>query len=631
MPVRPHLARSLGPWVLAAVLGGAFFLSPGRARADGNEDCLACHAEEGMGAPVVDGAAFGKSIHGKNLCVSCHADAKELPHAEKLAPVSCGRCHRVETQIYLQSDHGKAVARGKMEAASCKDCHGHSHALLDSRHPLSPVNRKNIPATCAHCHGKADSPINERLTERKPIESYEHTVHGMAFAEGKMNAAVCSDCHGTHDLHGSANPASRVNRARIPETCGRCHQNVLSVYRESIHGKASALGIKETPVCTDCHGEHTIRSVKSAGSSASLGGVTRTCVGCHESEKIIAKFGLPAGRLKSYMDSYHGLASKQGDLRVANCASCHGWHDVLPSDDPRSWVNKQNLANTCGRCHVGAQAKLAAGRIHGGKGTRPNFWIFFFRWFYLIVIPLTLGGMMVHNLLDFLRKLLSSPSEVEGEHSRRELNLLRLNLNERLQHGALTLTFVILAYSGFALKFPEAWWALPFQWAGGEFVRKAIHRWTALVFVLTGLWHGVYMIGTRRGRFLLRVNLRPRLRDLFEPPRLLLYNLGLSKRKPELRYPSYIERSEYWALVWGSLVMLVTGGVLVFNNFVLKHAPLWVPYLATMIHFYEAILACLSILVWHAYWAMFDPAVYPMSWAWLSGRLRRKPVLKGTP
>jgi hypothetical protein len=77
--------------------------------------------------------------------------------------------------------------------------------------------------------------------------------------------------------------------------------------------------------------------------------------------------------------------------------------------------------------------------------------------------------------------------------------------------------------------------------------------------------------------------------------------------------------------------MVVTGGVLVFNDLALRHAPLWVPELATMIHFYEAILACLSILVWHAYWAMLDPAVYPMSWAWISGRLRRKPASKKAP
>ncbi|HMU74479.1 MAG TPA: hypothetical protein PKD69_01795, partial [Elusimicrobiota bacterium] len=279
----------------------------------------------------------------------------------------------------------------------------------------------------------------------------------------------------SHLLHGSANPASRVNRARIPETCGRCHQNVLSVYQVSIHGRASANGIKETPVCTDCHGEHTIQSPENPASSVFRGAVTKTCSGCHESERIVAKFGLPAGRLKSFMDTYHGLASQRGDLRVANCASCHGWHDVLPSPDPQSAVNPANLANTCGRCHAGAQAKLLAGRIHAGKGNRPNRWVLFFRWFYLIAIPLTIGGMLVHNGLDFLRKVIDPPPPPHG----RELTVLRLTAHERAQHGLLALAFSVLAYSGFALAFPSAWWAAPFQWAGGEVARKALHRWTA--------------------------------------------------------------------------------------------------------------------------------------------------------
>lgn len=579
-----------------------------------------CHGQKDTDSPYVDQKEYGASIHGRNLCVSCHRDVNEIPHAEKLAPVSCARCHRLEAQIYSESDHGRAVRAGRTEAAACKDCHGHSHTLLNSRNPASPVNRKNIPNTCAACHGKPDTTINEHLTERKPVETYEHTVHGVAFRLGKLNAAACSDCHGTHDLHGSANTASRVNRAHIPETCGRCHSNVLAVYQKSIHGQASAHGIKESPVCTDCHGEHTIRSPEDPASSVFRGGVTKTCSGCHESERIVAKFGLPAGRLKSYMDTYHGMAAQRGDLRVANCASCHGWHDVLPSEDPRSSIHPANLSNTCSRCHSGAQVKQLAGRIHTGENTRPPFWIWFFKWFYQLVIPFTLGGMVLHNLLDFLKKMFH-PVPVPHHN---ELSVIRLNGQERLQHAVLSAAFVTLAYSGFSLEFSSAWWATPFAWVGGENARKALHRWTALVFVLTGVWHILYMAFTRRGQFLWRVRLRPRMRDFIEPVQLILYNSGLRKERPAMRYPSYIERAEYWALLWGSVVMILTGALLVFNNLTLKYAPLWVPDLATMVHYYEAILACLSMLVWHGYWTVFDPAVYPMSWAWLTGRLRRR-------
>jgi cytochrome b subunit of formate dehydrogenase len=603
----------------AFAVGQSLFFVPAAASQE-NDGCFMCHGQKDSDAPFVDDKSFVSSIHGRHLCTSCHKDATEIPHPEKLASVSCSNCHRLESEIYRVSDHGRAVTAGRTEAATCKDCHGHSHTLLNSRHPASPVNRKNIRNTCAACHGKPDTTINERLTERKPVETYDTTVHGVAFQLGKINAAVCSDCHGTHDLHGSNNAASRVNRARIPETCGQCHANVLSVYRHSIHGQASANGIKESPVCTDCHGEHTIRSMEDPASSIFRASVTQTCSECHESERIVAKFGLPTGRLKSYMDTYHGMASKRGDLRVANCGSCHGWHDVLPSKDARSSIHPSNLSNTCGRCHSGAQSKLLVGRIHGGAGTRPPFWIWFFRWFYRIMIPLTLFVMVGHNLLDFVRKTLRPAPPPRGP----ELSVLRLNVQERLQHGVLSVAFIILAYSGFALEFSGAWWSVPFEWVGGEAARKGLHRWTALVFVLTGVWHVTYMLVTRRGQFLWRVRLRPRVRDVVEPIQLVLFNLGLRAARPVIRYPSYIERFEYWALLWGSLIMMATGGLLVFNDLTLSHAPLWVPELATMVHYYEAVLASLSILVWHAYWAVFDPSVYPMNWAWLTGRLRRR-------
>ena len=70
-----------------------------------NEDCLACHDQ-------IDPAKYGRSIHGKNLCTSCHADIIEIPHQEKPAPVQCANCHPIEAEIYRASDHGIAEGRG---------------------------------------------------------------------------------------------------------------------------------------------------------------------------------------------------------------------------------------------------------------------------------------------------------------------------------------------------------------------------------------------------------------------------------------------------------------------------------------------------------------------------------------
>lgn len=583
-------------------------------RCEENEECRGCHAQEGTGAPRVDFKAFRFSIHGKNQCIACHSDAASIPHAEKLAPVACRNCHRTESRVYLDSDHGRHSAEGKPEAAACKDCHGPAHSVLGAGHPDSPVNRRNLPKTCVRCHGDRERMDKFRLSISAPMDSYSHTVHGEAYKLGIASAAVCTDCHGTHDLNGAADSASRIFWRNVPQTCGRCHAKVLEVYRRSIHGLVSNAGIKESPVCTSCHGEHTIRSPKDPSSSAYVGALTKTCSGCHALERLTAKFGLPLDRFKSYMDTYHGLAYQKGDFRVANCASCHGFHDVLPSADPLSSVNRTNMSKTCGKCHPGAGVQLSAGSVHGP--VRKKHWSLEWAYlFYLLVIPMTIGGMLLHNGMDFLRKV------AEGVSHGHEEEGMRLTLNERLQHGILAPSFLLLAYSGFALKYPEAWWALPLSFTG-EGARRLVHRWTAVVFCALGVYHALYLLAAERGRSVLR-GLLPRLQDALDAFQLTAYNAGLRAKRPVLSKPyNYIEKSEYWALVWGSFVMVGTGALLVFPSFTLRRFPLWAAELATLVHYYEAVLACLAILVWHWYWVIFDPDVYPMNRAWLTGFIR---------
>jgi len=586
--------------------------------AEDNSACMTCHGTPGMGASIVEEKSFLKSAHRDLACIACHSDAAEMPHPEKLQAVSCSLCHASEVKAYRTSDHGRSVARGRADAKACQDCHGPIHEILSSENEQSPVHRKNIPTTCASCHEDLARMSKTRLTEPHPVASYNHTVHAEAFAAGNAGSAVCSDCHGAHDLNSSANPLSRVHRNRIPQTCGACHETETAVFNRSIHGKAHEAGIKESPVCTDCHGEHTIRSPKEAGSRANVGAVTKTCSGCHESERMNMKFGLPDGRLSTYLDSYHGLAFRRGDRAVANCASCHGYHDVLPASDPKSMIHKDNLATTCGSCHPGAGPLLSRGRVHGGPSD-SHWTITLVKLFYWILIPLIIGFMLLHNLLDLFRKMLSAPTTPKPE----EFKVTRLTRSERWQHGILAITFVGLAITGFALKFPEADWARllsPFS----EVVRRAIHRWLALAFCLLGVYHIGHLLLTQRGREVLRA-FTPRWADVQALGQHLAWTLGWRKSPPESHgHYHYAEKLEYWSLIWGSIVMVITGGLLVFNNFTLKHFPLWVSELATLVHYYEAVLACLAIVVWHLYLVIFDPHIYPMNWAWLIGTIRRK-------
>ncbi len=582
--------------------------------AQGNEDCLMCHSPDG-GAPSATLSTLETSAHSEVACVSCHADASDLPHPEKLAAVNCGTCHKSETTQYISGRHGKKVGGGRPIPNVCSDCHGLGHAILPSANPESPVSRSRIPSLCSSCHDDLQRMQKAVIAQPEPASSYMHSVHGLAFSAGNENTAVCTDCHGTHSLLPASDPDSRINRRHVPETCGSCHVTIAQEFGKSVHGTALESGVSEAPACVDCHGEHLIRPPSDPTSPVSAASITRTCSSCHEAERITAKLKLPTDRVSTYQESYHGLAARYGSSVVANCSSCHGYHDILPSSDPASSVSKANLPVTCGRCHPGVGDKLAIGYVHSDPVRSRTPVVRYVVLIYLVLIVFTIGGMFLHNLLDFLRKL--------GNHLREAKETAvatRLVLSERIQHFLLTITFIVLAYTGFAIKYPEALWAYPLRlFDNPEAVRGITHRVAAGIFIALCLYHSWFILATRRGREQLR-ELRPRFHDFRDLAGVAKYNLGLSKVRPRFERFNYIEKSEYWALVWGSVIMIVSGLILVFENLALKYFPLWVTELATVVHFFEAILATLAIIVWHFYWSVFDPHVYPMNWSWITGK-----------
>jgi cytochrome b subunit of formate dehydrogenase len=590
-----------------------------------SQDCMMCHSQEG-GAPLVDVSVLKASAHATVACASCHTQASSLPHPERLKAVDCGSCHSTEATQYLSGRHGIKVGKNRPEGQVCGDCHGKPHAVLPSSDPDSPTSRARIPSLCAKCHDNPATMRNTALSQVQPYESYMASIHGKAFARGNMAAAVCSDCHGLHALLSTFDHSSKIFRQNIPETCGRCHGQVLAAYRNSVHGRAVRAGIDEAPVCTDCHGEHLILSRTDPFSLVYPSSIKQTCGSCHAAERITSEYHLPKYVVNTYDQSYHGLAARNGSLTVANCASCHGYHDILPSSDPASSVNKANLAATCGKCHTGAGRRLAQGYVHSTPIRSRNTVVRYVIIFYLILITFVIGGMLLHNLIDFAKKLASHFRAMKGRATE-----FRFVLSERLQHIVLTITFFVLAYSGFARRFPEAWWFSPFKlFENPANARGAIHRVAAGIFIALCVYHWWFVSLTRRGREQLNA-LKPGLQDFRDLAATAKYDLGISKVPPRFGKYGYVEKSEYWALVWGSTIMIITGLALVFANVTLRYLPLWVAELVTSIHFYEAVLATLAILVWHFYWSVFDPDVYPMNWSWITGRSAEKHVRETKP
>ena len=121
------------------------------------------------------------------------------------------------------------------------------------------------------------------------------------------------------------------------------------------------------------------------------------------------------------------------------------------------------------------------------------------------------------------------------------------------------------------------------------------------------------------------------LQDPRQAVQNVLHKLGLVRNKPKFDRFDYGEKAEYWALVWGGVVMITTGFVLWFPNLFLKIMPKWLWDVFKSIHFYEALLASLAIIVWHFYSVFFSPESYPVNWSMLTGRITKEELEEKHP
>jgi len=582
-----------------------------------DEVCADCHSRTGGEPTEVAHASLGGSIHEDLSCTDCHDGISELPHGEVLAVPHCGVCHEDVMDTYVQ--HGRGVVGESPHVPTCQACHG-THNILPPDNPESMVHPSNLPETCGICHEDQEFLAMLNIKFKHPIEVYENGVHGEATAGGKDTAASCNDCHSTggsaHRILPPGHLESTINFFNISATCGKCHSMIQKEYEKGIHGEFVSRGEVDAPTCTHCHGEHGILATSDPRSPVSPFRVAEaTCSPCHDSAKLNEKYDLPSGRLQSFVDSYHGLKSRAGDKTVANCSSCHEAHMVLSSSDPRSSVAPGNLVTTCGHCHTGMSAEKASKtRIHDPVTGVAEGWPYYVRTIYLVMILLIIGGMVVYCFLDWLRQV---------RNVMRKEQVRRMEADEVVQHTLLAISFTVLVVTGFSLRFYDAWWAkMIFGHEGGAYIRGLIHRAAAIVMVVGSFWHIGYLM-TTKGRIFLR-DISPTWLDAKQVWGMFMYNLGRTDKHPQMRRFSFVEKAEYWALIWGTVVMVLTGTAMWFEKHIVMYLGKGVMEVFLVIHYYEAWLAFLAIVVWHMYGVVFNPHVYPMNPSWLNGKMPKE-------
>ena len=611
-------------------------------------DCVSCHEDTGKNHPFHPRLTAVPIPPGEDTsCVACHGKhevaavkASAFPFADGPQLQACGKCHETARDHFAASAHGRAFAAKQANAPDCLTCHRQDVVAANTGE--TTLAQKLVQTKqCESCHVGKEAVAGHSLRGTMFVTSFDQSVHGAALQAGKAEAANCVDCHGAHEMNRAMVGNARMNKQHVAETCAKCHEAPAHEFSDSVHALALKKGNPDSATCTDCHGEHDIRKHTDPASPVHKTNVAQqVCADCHASLKLTKKYGIASLTFQTFADSYHGLAVRGGSVEVVNCASCHSSHAIKSQEDPASTIHKTNLAQTCGQCHPGANTRFAVGKVHvspeapeGADGNHPILYII--ASVYVILIVGVVGGMFAHNLLDFIkkirRKLAIQKGLLEEEPAAHRL-YVRMTVHERLQHGALVISFVLLVVTGFMLRYPETWWVTAIRnLSSGAFEwRSLIHRVAGVVMIAAGVWHVGYLAFTKPGRVLFR-DLLPKWRDVTDPFKVLKYNLGLAPVKPAFGRFSYIEKAEYWALVWGTILMGVTGAILWFDNTSMGLFTKLGFDISRTIHFYEAILATLAIVVWHFYFVIFNPDVYPMNLAWLTGRMSEKEMLEEHP
>jgi nitrate/TMAO reductase-like tetraheme cytochrome c subunit len=315
-------------------------------------------------------------------CLSCHNDTrlvKEMPDGEELSL-------SINIDSLAHSVHGQV-------GIECQACHAdiqtYPHPEQDYR-TLRELSRAYVQA-CQKCH----SDIFDKTVD---------SMHNQAAQSGNVNAPICTDCHGAHDIQSPDQPRSKVST-----TCGKCHGEIFATYTQSVHGNALLEEDNaDVPVCTDCHGVHNIQDPRTQQFRIES---PELCGGCHGNQELMSKYGIPANVYDLYKLSWHGVDVSVYKARWPNiwhdsavCTDCHGIHNIKPASDPTSDINPQNLLVTCQKCHPNAGPNWVDAWVgHNEITPQRTPWLYNVQVFYSYFVPIVLWLCVLYVALQIIR------------------------------------------------------------------------------------------------------------------------------------------------------------------------------------------------------------------------------------
>jgi nitrate/TMAO reductase-like tetraheme cytochrome c subunit len=427
--------------------------------------CMTCHSDAQITKEIddsteislfIDQEKYENSIHGGFECTDCHAPMTEAEHDTLPHKVKCASCHDDVQEAYGGSIHANGTNSEGIRGAGCSDCHG-THYIMSSQDSSSLSYKLNIENTCGACHSKPEVISLFGIRGNGPVSAYHNSIHGRLLREeSDKHAPTCIDCHDYHEIYLMSDPRSTFNKLNRPKTCGKCHPQEKEEYLQSIHWHAVKYGHFESPVCNDCHSEHSITSPSDIDAITNkLNLSSQLCANCHASKVIMQRFGLDPERLASYLRTYHGLALLKGSLDAANCTSCHEVHAIRSRMDQKSSVYPDNLTATCGKCHADITDDFSQIAVHPENQQTRNPIAYVVRSAYFWLVIILIAGMALHNLIILFYYI--------REKMRRECEtrmFQRFRPFEVYQHALLFFSFATLAvlHLNFPIHFGYSGW-----------------------------------------------------------------------------------------------------------------------------------------------------------------------------
>lgn len=327
---------------------------------DGDANCMSCHKKKEI-------AKFSSTIHGKKgvKCNDCHGEGHNVKNISRNQVTDmCGKCHNDSKMNFKGSIHHTVFKSGGKNTPVCTDCHG-VHTTISSKHSIQSE-------ACLNCHLDEKMFPGTETGSAKFVEQYKTSIHA-SIKKGDMESAGCTDCHGDHMIDSPDDPTSSTKRARLIETCGKCHADVVAKFKKSKHGVELMKNNEKAPTCSDCHGEHSIKSALLSDGASKLV-MADKCLDCHKEGKIPHKnFKGEEELITGYKNSVHYQALVDGNETAPTCSDCHGAHEMELAENPDSKISKKNIATTCGQseCH-GKQFTNFEGSIHEKGVTAGN-------------------------------------------------------------------------------------------------------------------------------------------------------------------------------------------------------------------------------------------------------------------